>query len=64
MAGAVEGDNFVGKRAEELRGLLKIHYPLEHGVVTNWLEMEKIWKTAYNELRCAPEEVYFQISFT
>jgi len=56
MAGAVEGDNFVGKRAEELRGLLKIHYPLEHGVVTNWLEMEKIWKTAYNELRCAPEE--------
>jgi centractin len=37
MAGAVEGDTFVGNRAQELRGLLKIRYPMEHGIVTHWL---------------------------
>lgn len=32
-------------------------YPIEHGIVTNWTDMEKIWHhTLYNELRVAPEE--------
>ena len=33
-------------------------YPIEHGIVTNWDDMEKIWHhTFFNELRVAPEEV-------
>lgn len=57
MLGAVEGDNFIGKRAQELRGLLKVKYPLEHGVVTNWSDMEKIWQYLYSEeLKTSPEE--------
>jgi centractin len=36
MAGAVEGDIFMGRKAQELRGLLRIKYPMEHGVVTDW----------------------------
>ena len=31
--------------------------PIEHGIVTNWNDIEKIWHHAfYNELRVAPEE--------
>ncbi|XP_059031019.1 beta-actin-like protein 2 isoform X4 [Mustela nigripes] len=34
-----------------------VMYPIEHGVVTNWDDMEKIWHhTFYNELRVAPDE--------
>jgi hypothetical protein len=25
------------------RGVLSIQYPIEHGIVTNWDDMEKIW---------------------
>lgn len=56
MAGAVEGDRFVGKRAQELRGLLKIKYPIEHGVVTDWNDMLTIWKHAYQELHIPSED--------
>ncbi|ODQ54918.1 actin-2 [Saitoella complicata NRRL Y-17804] len=57
MAGAVEGDTFVGPKAQELRGLLKVKYPLEHGVVTDWDDMERIWQYLYSEeLKVLPEE--------
>ena len=58
LAGALEGDVFIGKRAEELRGLLKIRYPLEHGIVTDWDDMERIWHFVYQEeLKTLSEEV-------
>jgi len=56
MAGAVEGSSFVGKKAEELRGLLKIKYPIEHGIVKDWIDMEQIWNYTYSELKCQAEE--------
>lgn len=49
MAGALEGDYFIGRRAEEHRGLLSIKYPMEHGIVTDWNEMEKIWHYIYSK---------------
>ncbi|KAJ2130024.1 centractin- actin- protein of the dynactin complex, partial [Coemansia sp. RSA 921] len=57
MAGAVEGERFIGRQAEELRGLLKVSYPLEHGVVTDWEDMERIWAYIYSdELKIMSEE--------
>ena len=58
LAGALEGDVFIGQRAQELRGLLKIRYPLEHGIVTDWDDMERIWEWVYAEgLKTLSEEV-------
>ncbi|KAK4626164.1 Actin-like protein [Fulvia fulva] len=57
LAGGLEGDLFIGNRAQELRGLLKIRYPLEHGIVTDWDDMEKIWQHIYtDELKTLSEE--------
>ncbi|GJJ09677.1 Actin-2 [Clathrus columnatus] len=49
MAGALEGDVFIGRKAQEFRGLLKIKYPMEHGIVTDWDDMERIWGWIYAE---------------
>jgi centractin len=49
MAGALEGDVFIGPKAEEHRGLLAIKYPMEHGIVTDWNDMEKIWTYIYSK---------------
>jgi actin-related protein len=58
MAGALEGDLFIGRRAQEFRGLLKIKYPMEHGIVTDWDDMERIWNWVYQEeLGTLSEEV-------
>lgn len=58
MAGAIEGDYFIGKKAEELRGLLKIKYPINHGIIEDWNDMENIWNYTYSELKCQSEEVF------
>ena len=50
-------DSYVGGQAQAKRGVLTIRYPIEHGTVTSWDDMEKIWHyTFYNQLRVAPEE--------
>ena len=57
MVGMEQHDSYVGDAALVRRGVLSIRYPIEHGIVTNWDDMEKIWHhTFYNELRVDPDE--------
>jgi len=57
MVGSEQRDYFVGSQAEEKRGILILRYPIEHGIVEDWDDMEKIWDHTFtNELRVNPEE--------
>ena len=42
MLGAKYQDVYLGDAAQSYRGMLKIKYPLDHGVVTDWNDMEMV----------------------
>ena len=57
MVGLDQKEVYVGDEAQLKRGVLKIEQPIEHGIVKNWDDMEKVWHhTLYSELRVSPEE--------
>ncbi|XP_053307783.1 uncharacterized protein LOC128469991 [Spea bombifrons] len=48
MVGAGQKDFYIGEEAQSLRGVLSLKYPVRRGVITNWDDMEKIWKHVYS----------------
>lgn len=50
-------ETVVGPSVDEYRGILKCSYPMEHGTVNNWEDMELIWQHIYkNELKVSETE--------
>ncbi|MHA2290420.1 MAG: actin, cytoplasmic 2 [Promethearchaeota archaeon] len=48
---------YIGEEAVELKGLMNLHFPIEHGVVDDWPSMERIWHyTFFTDLRVDPSE--------
>merc|ERR1711957_872702 len=43
MVGLDQREVYVGEEAQRKRGVLKIENPIEHGIATNWDDMEKVW---------------------
>jgi len=35
---------------------MKIKYPINHGIINNWNDMDYIWKYAFNELKAYPKD--------
>eukprot|EP01121_Diplochlamys_sp_Union-15-3_P004585 TRINITY_DN1476_c0_g1_i6.p1 TRINITY_DN1476_c0_g1~~TRINITY_DN1476_c0_g1_i6.p1 ORF type:complete len:473 (-),score=93.50 TRINITY_DN1476_c0_g1_i6:82-1500(-) len=57
MVGMNNKDKYIGDEAQFHRGMLSLKYPIEHGIVTSWDDMQAIWHhTFYNELRANPED--------
>ena len=42
MAGVSHKESYIGDEAQTRRGVLTLKYPIEHGIVTNWDDMEKV----------------------
>lgn len=45
MVGVFHKDSYVGDEAQGKRGVLTLRYPIEHGIVVDWDDMERIWYT-------------------
>ena len=57
MVGTSTQEFYVGGQALEKKGVLKLSYPVAHGVVESWDDMEKIWQYCFaSELRVDPSE--------
>ncbi|XP_059494075.1 actin, macronuclear-like isoform X4 [Stegostoma tigrinum] len=44
MLGAGHKEYYVGEEAQAKRGVLSLKYPIKHGIVVSWDDMEKIWR--------------------
>lgn len=58
MVGATESGTYVGERAEEYRGVLRLRYPVDHGKVRRWEDMAQVWTHMYASLQGVESHVH------
>ena len=57
IVGTEQKEVYIGDEALAIRGVLNLKCPIDHGIVTNWDDMERVWHhTFFNELRTAADE--------
>jgi len=53
----VRKDYYIGKEVEDRLPLMSVNRPIQHGIVTDWEDMEKIWQHIFfSELTVDPEK--------
>jgi len=56
-------DFFIGEDAVVKRLNYDVDYPIRHGIIDNWDNMEKFWQRCiYQQLKCDPEEHYMLLT--
>ena len=61
--GVDDFDFYIGDTAKEHASTHQISYPIKHGLVENWDNMERIWQRCLFEyMRCEPEEHYILLT--
>ncbi|KAJ5068629.1 actin-10-related [Anaeramoeba ignava] len=52
-----EKEYYIGEEVQSKRDILSLNYPIEHGIIKDWDDMEKIWNYTFeNELKVKSEE--------
>ena len=52
-------DFYIGNEALNHSSTHQVHYPIRHGIIDNWDNMERLWQRCFFKyLRCEPEEHY------
>ncbi|KAM6093552.1 LOW QUALITY PROTEIN: actin-1-like [Chlamydotis macqueenii] len=56
MLGAGQKECYIGEEVQSKREVLSLNYPIDHGIVTSWDDMEKIWSVYKHEMRIKASE--------
>ncbi len=55
MIGASRRHVMVGRRCARMMGVLRLSYPTEAGIVSNWSDLEALWAHTYEDSNAKPE---------
>jgi actin-related protein 3 len=56
-------DFYIGYEAQQRAGSYSLNYPIAHGLIDNWDNMEKLWQRClFKYLKCEPQDHYVMLT--